>query len=303
MLREAANPMSCRAAIHDPGSPPGERSARDRRGPALRLDRPHLPPAPAPRELALLRAQGPATRLRRRRDALHARCRRTRRHPESGTRCRASTTCSRISSSPTSRRSTSSCGGEAGTLPAVSWIAPTRPYSEHPPALVSAGQAYVTGLVNAVMRGPDWSSTAIFLAWDDWGGFYDHVVPPGVDSQRLRARVPGARDQPVRAARLRRPPDAELRRLPQVHRGRLPRRPRLDPRTDGRPDPRPDRARERADPRQPRAATSTSTQKPRPPLLLPPHPLPTAIAALPWLKGLLLAGRARHSAAHTAAHA
>jgi phospholipase C len=45
--------------------------------------------------------------------------------------------------------------------------------------LVSQGQAHVTRLINAAMAGPEWKSTAIFLAWDDWGGFYDHVVPPG----------------------------------------------------------------------------------------------------------------------------
>ena len=41
--------------------------------------------------------------------------------------------------------------------------------------------AYVTRLVNAAMEGPDWDSTAIFLTWDDWGGFYDHVGAAGVD--------------------------------------------------------------------------------------------------------------------------
>jgi phospholipase C len=46
-------------------------------------------------------------------------------------------------------------------------------------------------LINAVMRSPDWSSTAIFLSWDDWGGFYDHVVPPTVDRQGYGLRVPG----------------------------------------------------------------------------------------------------------------
>src|SRR5262249_46936938 len=56
-----------------------------------------------------------------------------------------------------------------GTLPAVAWIAPSSPVSEHPPALVSEGQAYVTGLINAVMQGPNWPDTAIFLSWDDWG--------------------------------------------------------------------------------------------------------------------------------------
>jgi phospholipase C len=41
------------------------------------------------------------------------------------------------------------------------------------------------------MKGPDWASTAIFLAWDDWGGFYDHVVPPKVDVNGYGLRVPG----------------------------------------------------------------------------------------------------------------
>ena len=41
------------------------------------------------------------------------------------------------------------------------------------------------------MQGPEWDSTAIFLAWDDWGGFYDHVVPPKVDQNGYGLRVPG----------------------------------------------------------------------------------------------------------------
>jgi len=56
---------------------------------------------------------------------------------------------------------------QAGTLPAVTWIAPSPEVSEHTPFLISKGQAYVTGLVNAIMRGPDWASTAIFISWDD----------------------------------------------------------------------------------------------------------------------------------------
>src|SRR5207244_8929018 len=78
----------------------------------------------------------------------------------------------------------------AGRLPAVSWIVPNGADSEHPPALVSAGQSYVTGLIDAIMKSPDWDSTAIFLAWDDWGGFYDHVVPPRVDENGYGLRVP-----------------------------------------------------------------------------------------------------------------
>ena len=77
-----------------------------------------------------------------------------------------------------------------GTLPSVSWVVPNGAVSEHPPASVSAGQAYVTGLINSVMEGPDWDSTAIFLTWDDWGGFYDHVAPPTVDALGYGLRVP-----------------------------------------------------------------------------------------------------------------
>jgi phospholipase C len=59
----------------------------------------------------------------------------------------------------------------AGTLPAVSWVVPDQQHSDHPPANIANGQAYVTNLINTVMRRPDWHSTAIFLTWDDWGGF------------------------------------------------------------------------------------------------------------------------------------
>ena len=78
-----------------------------------------------------------------------------------------------------------------GTLPNVSWVIPNDRTSEHPPANITVGQTYVTGLINAIMNSPDWSSTAIFLAWDDWGGFYDHVVPPTVDQNGYGLRVPG----------------------------------------------------------------------------------------------------------------
>jgi uncharacterized protein (TIGR03437 family) len=78
-----------------------------------------------------------------------------------------------------------------GALPQVSWVIPNYTQSEHPPMNIAPGMNYVTGLVNAVMSSPLWNSTAIFIAWDDWGGFYDHVTPPQVDQYGLGIRVPG----------------------------------------------------------------------------------------------------------------
>jgi phospholipase C len=79
---------------------------------------------------------------------------------------------------------------QRGALPQVCWVIPSDTVSEHPPNSVSAGMAYVTGLINHVMESPDWESTAIFLCWDDWGGFYDHVVPPKADRFGYGMRVP-----------------------------------------------------------------------------------------------------------------
>ena len=78
-----------------------------------------------------------------------------------------------------------------GNLPQVSWVIPSSAVSEHPPAGVREGMAYVTGLINAIMNSPEWYSTAIFVSWDDWGGFYDHVAPPKIDQYGLGIRVPG----------------------------------------------------------------------------------------------------------------
>ena len=80
-----------------------------------------------------------------------------------------------------------------GNLPSVSWIVPSAGYSEHPGGggNLRSGMAYVTRLVNAVMSGPEWGSSAIFVTWDDWGGFYDHVKPAFADRNGYGLRVPG----------------------------------------------------------------------------------------------------------------
>jgi phospholipase C len=77
------------------------------------------------------------------------------------------------------------------TLPQVAWVVPSNEFSEHPASGITAGQEYVTSLINAVMQSPYWSNTAIFLAWDDWGGFYDHVIPPIVDMNNTATPVQG----------------------------------------------------------------------------------------------------------------
>ena len=158
-----------------------------------------------------------------------------------------------------------------GTLPAVSWLTPAQSVSEHPPGLVSRGQAYVTSVINAVMRSKDWSSTAIFLTWDDWGGFYDHVKPPTVDGQGYGLRVPGlvispyARRGYVDHQILSQ--DAYLKFIEDdfLH-GQ-----RINPKTDGRPDPRPD-VRENAKILGNLAADFNFRQRPRAPLILAPYP-------------------------------
>jgi phospholipase C len=126
-----------------------------------------------------------------------------------------------------------------GTLPAVSWVTPSNTVSEHPPGRVSAGQSYVTSLINAVMAGPDWDSTAIFLSWDDWGGFFDHVVPPTVDQNGYGLRVPGITVSPyAKAGYIDHQTlsfDAYLKFIEDDFLDSQ----RLDPATDGRPDPRP----------------------------------------------------------------
>jgi phospholipase C len=75
-------------------------------------------------------------------------------------------------------------------LPAVTWVTPRFELSDHPPESTCYAQDWVGEVVNAVMTSDGWESTALFLTWDEWGGFYDHVPPPRIDDVGLGFRVP-----------------------------------------------------------------------------------------------------------------
>jgi phospholipase C len=159
---------------------------------------------------------------------------------------------------------------KGGELPAVSWIIPNDRTGEHPPSRVNVGQAYVTGLINSIMSGPDWSSTAIFVSWDDWGGMYDHVKPPKIDRNGYGLRVPGLVISPYARKGLVDDQvlshDAYLKFIEDTFLGGQ----RLDPATDGRPDPRPT-VRETVTKLGDLRRDFDFSQPPQPPLLLDPH--------------------------------
>jgi phospholipase C len=121
------------------------------------------------------------------------------------------------------------------------------------------------------MRSKAWNSTAIFLTWDDWGGFYDHVKPPWVDGEGYGIRVPalvispyarrGYVDHQVLSS------DAYLKFIESDFLGGR----RLNPKTDGRPDSR-RVVRESVKILGNLTRDFNFNQKPRPPYLLPLHP-------------------------------
>jgi phospholipase C len=83
----------------------------------------------------------------------------------------------------------------AGGLPDVTYLIPPPIYNEHPNGpphnwSMCVGENWSVRQINAIMRGPDWDRTAIFLIWDDFGGLYDHVRPPMIDGMGLGPRVP-----------------------------------------------------------------------------------------------------------------
>jgi phospholipase C len=169
---------------------------------------------------------------------------------------------------------------KAGTLPQVSWIVPNVQDSEHPPAKVSTGQAFVTRIINAVMSSSDWKSSAIFLAWDDWSGMYDNVAPPTADSLGYGIRVPGLVISPYAKRGLIDSQtlsfDAYLRFIEDDFLGGA----RLDPATDGRPDSRPG-VRENLSMLGNLTKDFNFTQAPLPPLILDPCPSNTTLTPRP----------------------
>jgi phospholipase C len=73
----------------------------------------------------------------------------------------------------------------------VSFVVPTsEAESDHPPELLQRAENFVAAIVNAIMKSSEWSSTAIFVTWDDFGGFYDNVAPPQVDAEGMGPRAP-----------------------------------------------------------------------------------------------------------------
>jgi phospholipase C len=160
-----------------------------------------------------------------------------------------------------------------GTLPDVSWIVPDQRHSEHPPANIRTGQAYVTNLINTIMEGPDWDSTAIFLVWDDWGGFYDHVLPPVADQNGYGLRVPSLVISPYARPGFIDHQTLSFDAINKFIEDDFLDGQRLDPATDGRPDPRPD-VREANPQLGDFAADFNFDQPPLPPLILPVYPPP-----------------------------
>jgi phospholipase C len=79
---------------------------------------------------------------------------------------------------------------QKGDLAAMSWVCPSYDESDHPPEPTGLAQNYLAQLVNVLMASPYWASSAVFVTWDDYGSYYDHVSPPTVDVMGLGPRVP-----------------------------------------------------------------------------------------------------------------
>jgi phospholipase C len=77
----------------------------------------------------------------------------------------------------------------AGKLPSVSWVYASSQFDEHPPdpgkgtmGNVTVGMQWTVDQINAIVKGGLWSNSVIFITWDDWGGWWDHVDPPNIET-------------------------------------------------------------------------------------------------------------------------
>lgn len=156
-------------------------------------------------------------------------------------------------------------------LPPVTWVTPRFEVSDHPEYSFCWGEEWTTRVINAVMESPMWEETAIFLTWDDWGGFYDHVGPPRVDLNGYGIRVPGLLISPWARAGLIDSQtlsfDAYLKLIEDLFLDKE----RLNPATLSRPDSRPT-VREKAAILGNLLKDFDFTQDPIPPLILDPRP-------------------------------
>ncbi|MGZ8662021.1 MAG: alkaline phosphatase family protein [Actinomycetota bacterium] len=162
---------------------------------------------------------------------------------------------------------------KAGNLPPVSWVMPVADHGEHPPDSIELGQAFVAKIINSVMTGPEdqWLHTAIFLTWDDWGGFYDHVKPPVVDENGWGLRVPSMVISPWAKRGFIDHQTLSYDAYLKLIEDRFLDGQRLDPKTDGWPDARPT-VREIVEALGDLSRDFDFSQEPIPPLVLDPWP-------------------------------
>ncbi len=191
------NPSTCTNALQSPGEPPdftGTNKHAD-----LRLDGPHLP-APQ-RGVSWGYYVVPGHEPDCENDATVscapvAQNSENPRHMEPA--CPTSTPSRTTVSSAIFNPSTTSMQlPRSGTLPAVSWVVPSGEVSEHPPSPVSFGADLCDESDQCCHGQPRLVSSAIFLAWDDWGGFYDHVTPPAVDVNGYGCACPVSSSAPM----------------------------------------------------------------------------------------------------------
>jgi phospholipase C len=88
----------------------------------------------------------------------------------------------------------------AGTLPAVSFVDPRfqdeasgTSNDDHPHADIRSGEVFLNQVYDAVRQGPGWQHTVLVINFDEWGGFYDHVVPGKAPDVSPRTALRGFR--------------------------------------------------------------------------------------------------------------